>query len=65
MKESPLYDLNKKRTEMGNSHVTPKFSGIICAISTLGRYCYTKGWTKDQFEKGIKPATALESEKVI
>ena len=65
MKESPLYESNKRRTEMGNTHVNPKFSGLICAVSTLVRHCYTKYWTKEHHERKIIPPTLIEGPKVI
>jgi len=59
MKESPLYYNNTNRTEMGNSIVNPKFSPLICTLSTLIRSCFTLTWSKEDLKNNIIPVTSL------
>ena len=60
-KDSPSYEFNKKRTEMGNNHVIPKLSGLICAVSLLVRRCYTPGWPEGST---LPPPTTLKEGKI-
>jgi ubiquitin C-terminal hydrolase len=47
-KESPYYNRNENRTEMGSKVVTPKFYPLISTISILVRHCGTKTWARGE-----------------
>ena len=65
MIESPFFYDNMIRTEMGSILVNPKFSPLICALSTLIRTCFTQTWTENDYKNGIAPYTSLNKENVI